>query len=115
VKLRDLNVENLPKSIGEHMKLFGGKLRYTELTWRNLYMDPIFASFIARLFQDSFRTGVSKQNFRLTTDKKKLTLIKIMDKFIGRQTWEETLKGGRFDIFNSSSFSSNLLVQLNRT
>jgi hypothetical protein len=76
----------LPKIVADHMEKYGGKLGYTQLTWRNIYNDPIFASFIARLFQDSFRTGVSKQNFQLTTDRSLLTLVKVIDRYVGRNT-----------------------------
>jgi hypothetical protein len=40
----------------------------TKVTWRNLYQDPAFATFIARLFQNSFSSNVVKQNFKLTHD-----------------------------------------------
>jgi len=79
-------VDVLPKIVADHIGKFGGKLGYTQLTWRNIYNDPIFASFIARLFQDSFRTGVSKQSFQLTTDKTLLTLVKVIDRYVGRNT-----------------------------
>jgi hypothetical protein len=73
-------------------------------------MDPVFATFIAKLFQNSFRGGVIKQNFRLTTDRKKLTLVKLIDRFVGRNKFD-TL-GLRFDIFNSSSFCANLFTNI---
>jgi hypothetical protein len=95
----------------DHMAQYGGKLGYTQVTWRNLYMDPIFATFIARLFQDSFRSGIVKQDFRLTSDRSKLNLIKIIDRFVGRGKFNELLLDGRLDIFNSSSFCSNLLTR----
>jgi hypothetical protein len=112
LKLSDLDVEELPKVVVDNMRKYGGKFAFTQLTWRNLYMDPIFATFIARLFQDSFRSGVSKQSFRLTTDRKSLTLVKIIDSYAGRNRWVDVLNGGRFDIFNSSSFCSNLFIKL---
>jgi hypothetical protein len=115
LKINELNIEALPKIVVDHMNNHGGKLGYTQLTWRNIYNDPIFASFIARLFQDSFRTGVSKQNFQLTTNKKLLTLVKIIDRYIGRNAWQVSLQGERFDIFNASSFCSNLLIRLAQT
>ncbi|HYT43846.1 MAG TPA: hypothetical protein VEP90_16015 [Methylomirabilota bacterium] len=78
-------------------------------------MDPVFATFIARLFQDSFNSGIAKQNFKLTTDKTALTLIKLIDRYIGRKAMASLLKGNKFDIFNSSSFCANLLVRIAET
>jgi hypothetical protein len=115
LKLEDINVDELPKLVVEHMKSHGGKMAFTQVTWRNLYMDPIFATFVARLFQDSFRSGIVKQDFRLTTDKTLLTLVKILDKYVGRNSWPKILDGEGLNIFNSSSICSSLLIALAKT
>ncbi|HYT41478.1 MAG TPA: hypothetical protein VEP90_03980 [Methylomirabilota bacterium] len=76
-------------------------------------MDPVFATLIAKLFQNSFRNNVTKQNFKLTKDRNQLSLLALIDKFVGRNKFQEELgEEGRLDIFNASSFCSNLLVRL---
>jgi len=54
-------------------------------------MDPIFATFVARMFQDTFRSGVVKQSFRLTHDREKLNLVKVIDRYVGRQDFQSSL------------------------
>jgi hypothetical protein len=108
--LKDLDETKIPVYVKRHIETYGGKFGYTEVTWRNLYKDPVFATFIAKLFQNSFRSGVIKQNFRLTTDRTKLTLVKIIDRFIGRNKFDSV--GVKFDIFNSSSYCSNLFYHI---
>jgi hypothetical protein len=110
-----LKIKELPKIVVDHMEQYGGKLGFTQVTWRNLYNDPVFATFIARLYQDSFRTGIVPQSFRLTTDRSLITLVKLIDRYIGRNKFSEILSGDSFDIFNSSSFCSNLLSQLSNS
>jgi hypothetical protein len=115
LELKDLDIDTLPKNVVDSMKLKGGKMGFSQVNWRNLYMDPIFATFIARLFQDSFRSGITKQSFKLTTDKTLLTLVKALDTYVGRNKWVTLLEGERFNIFNSSTICSNLLIQLAST
>jgi hypothetical protein len=74
-------------------------------------MDPVFGTFIAKLFQDSFRSNVVKQNFRLTFDRKLLTLVQLIYRHVGAQTFAEVC-GSRLNIFNSSSFCASLLQNL---
>jgi hypothetical protein len=106
----NLDISNVPYGIKSVISNYTPKLGYTKITWRNLYMDPVFATFIAKLFQDSFRGNVMKQNFRLTQDHTKLNLVKIINRFIGFQSIEQLLDGGRLDVFNSSSFCAHLLT-----
>jgi hypothetical protein len=77
-------------------------------------MDPVFATFIARLFQNSFESNVVKQNFKLTHDPKKRNLLKLIYKYIGKQALDEILDEG-LNVFNSSSICSNLLNRLMET
>jgi hypothetical protein len=74
-------------------------------------MDPVFGTFIAKLFQDSFRTNVVKQNFRLTFDRKLITLVQLVYRHVGIGAFSEVV-GSRFNVFNSSSFCANLLENL---
>jgi hypothetical protein len=41
--------------------------------------------------------------------------VKVIDRYVGRNTWQEEVNGEKFDIFNASSFCSNLLIQLARS
>jgi predicted CopG family antitoxin len=75
-------------------------------------MDPVYATFIARLFQNSFRSDVVKQNFKLTHDHKKRNLIRLLKRYIGMQSLEEVIELQGLNIFNSSSICSNLVVEL---
>jgi hypothetical protein len=100
----------IPKVVSDYLMEHGGKMAYTYVTWRNLVNDPIFATFIARLFQDTFQSDVKKQNFRLDKDRSLNTLMTLIDRYIGRYRFNE-LQGG-IDIFNASSFCANLLTTL---
>jgi hypothetical protein len=115
LKSKDIDNLKLPKVVIEHYEKHGGSFKYTEVNWRNLHKDPVFATLIARLFQDSFKSGIIKQNFKLTTDKTSVTLVKLIDRYIGRKSLTELLKGETLNIFNSSSFCANLLVRLAET
>lgn len=75
-------------------------------------MDPVFSTFVAKLFQDSFRNNVVKQDFRLKFDRSADTLVGLMYKFVGREGLNKVMYGSRFNVFNSSSFSANLLSKL---
>ncbi len=76
-------------------------------------MDPVFATFIAKLFQNTFRNNIVKQNFKLTYNHDQNTLLKLVYKHIGIQTFSQILgENNRLDVFNSSSFMSNLLAHL---
>jgi hypothetical protein len=110
--LGDADIKDIPEYVARHIKAHGGKVGYTEVNWRNLYMDPAFATFIAKLFQNSFRSGVVKQDFRLTTDGETLNLVKMIDKYVGRRSFETAYNNGKFNIFNSSSWCSNLFSAL---
>jgi hypothetical protein len=109
---KELDNLQVPEDVANIIKEKDSKWVFTFVNWRNLYMDPAFATFIARLFQNTFRSGVVKQNFRLTTEKDNITLVKILDKFVGRNRWMEMEGVERFDTFNSSSFCANLLIKL---
>ncbi|HYT42272.1 MAG TPA: hypothetical protein VEP90_07990 [Methylomirabilota bacterium] len=75
-------------------------------------MDPAFSTFIARLFQNSLRSGIVKQNFRLTTNKDELTLVEILQRNIRRADISNLLNGERLNIHNSSSFLANMLIKM---
>jgi hypothetical protein len=110
--LEESNIENMPSSVVDHIKKYSSSLGYSRLTWRNLYMDPVFATFIARLYQDSFRSNMVKQNFRLTYDRTITTLVQLVYRYVGKAKFDSLLNDGKFDIFNSSSFCANLLLSL---
>jgi hypothetical protein len=112
LKKEDLKEVKLPKVIKDHYSENGGAFGLTYLTWRELFMDPAFATLIARLFQNSFRNGRVKQDFRLTPDRTSDNLVRIVDRYIGRRRFNELLKEGTLNIFNSSSLCANLLVKL---
>jgi hypothetical protein len=112
--IKDLGSKNLPSEISQHLVNFGGRLGCSSITWRSLYKDPVFATFISKLFQNSFRDNVVKQDFRLTYDRSLDTLIGLVYKHIGTKKLGQVLKGGRLDVFNSSSFALNLLLHLIR-
>jgi hypothetical protein len=99
----------IPKMIADYLEKHGGRIGYTEVNWRNLYMDPAFATFIARLFQNTFRSNVVKQNFRLDKDRSVVSMMTLIDRYIGRYNFNE-LQGG-LNIFNATSFCSNLLMK----
>src|SRR5258705_9974525 len=75
-------------------------------------MDPAFSTFIDRLFQNSLRSGIVKQNFRLTTNKDELTLVEILQRNIRRADISNLLNGERLNIHNSSSFLANMLIKM---
>jgi hypothetical protein len=109
----EAGINQVTKDIANHMEKNRTWLGYTQVTWRQLYMDPIFATFIARLFQNSFKTNVVKQNFSLTHKSKyDQNLLKLIFKFVGKQAVNEILDEGGLNIFNSSSVCSNLLNSL---
>ncbi len=91
VAIGDIDLSSVPKIVADHLKSYSGNIGYTKVTWRNLYMDPIFATFVARMFQDTFRSGVVKQSFRLTHDREKLNLVKVIDRYVGRQDFQSSL------------------------
>ncbi len=108
----EAGIKEISDEIAKHM---AGNLTwfgYTQVTWRQLYMDPIFATFIARLFQNSFKSNVVKQNFKLTHDSNKNNMLKLIYKFIGKQSLNKVLDDGGMNVFNSSSICSNLLNNL---
>jgi hypothetical protein len=74
-------------------------------------MDPVFATFVARLFNDTFRNNVVKADFRLTHDKSKNNIIKIIHRHIGLGAFNDILSDSRLDIFNATSFCSNYLLE----
>jgi hypothetical protein len=115
LKAEEASQVKLPEVVVDHLKQYGGTIAYSVLNWRNLYMDPAFATLIARLFQNSLRSGVIKQNFKLTTDKSCLNLVRIIDRYIGRKQFQEMLQGDSINIFNSSTFCANLLINLANT
>jgi hypothetical protein len=78
-------------------------------------MDPVFATFIAKLFQNSFRSNVVKQDFRLTYDNTLDTIVGLIYKHVGQKNINGILNGGRMDVFNSSSIALNLLLKLLKT
>jgi hypothetical protein len=89
-----------------------GVARYSRVTWHNLYMDPVFATFIAKLYQNSFRSNVIKQDFRLLHDREVDTLLGLFYKTIGISRMSQLPGCVRLDVFNSSSFMCNLLLRL---
>jgi hypothetical protein len=110
--LDSIGVENIPAELFEHLEKFSGRVGCSQITWRSLYMDPVFSTFIARLFQDSFRSGVVRQDFRLTFDREVDTLLGLIYRFVGTKKINESLRGVRLDVFNSSSIACNLLLRL---
>lgn len=75
-------------------------------------MDPVFASFVAKLFQNSFRSNVVKQDFRLNFDRSLDTMVGLIYRHIGIQSLSKVLNGERLNTFNSSSIAANLLLKL---
>jgi hypothetical protein len=110
--IEDLDLEMLPKEVKEFLQEKKGTFGYTQVNWRNLVMDPAFATFIARLFQNSFSSEVVKQNFRLTHDFKKDNLIKLIRRHVGKQQLDDIIDFQGLTVFNATSICSNLLLSL---
>jgi hypothetical protein len=108
----EAGIKEISPEIAKHMNKYQTWLGYTQVTWRHLYMDPMFATFIARLFQNSFESNIVKQNFKLTHNSDKQNLLKLVYKFVGKQALDVVLDEGGLNVFNSSSVFSNLLKNL---
>jgi hypothetical protein len=113
--MKEADLEQLPDDVKEIIKNKTGKLGYTKVNWRNLFMDPAFATFIARLFQNSFKSEVVKQNFKLTQDHKKDNLVKLINRHIGKSELIEILGQQGLNTFNSTSICSSLLMKLSES
>jgi hypothetical protein len=109
--LEELDINLLPSDVAKLIKDKSSRFGYTKVNWRNLYMDPAFATFIARLFQNSFSSDVVKQNFKLEHDHEKENIVRLIKRYLGKQRLNEILENG-LTIFNATSLSSNLLLHI---
>jgi hypothetical protein len=75
-------------------------------------MDPAFATFIARLFQNSFNSDVVRQNFRLIHDHEKQNMVRLLNRFIGKKQLRDIIGPSGLNVFNATSICSSLLLQL---
>jgi hypothetical protein len=114
ITLQDTEIESLPADIIKHLKEKTGWFGTTKINWRNLYMDPAFATFIARLFQNSFSIPANKQNFKLEHDHEKENIIKLLHRYIGKQDLRNIVDIQGLNVFNATSICSSLLVKLSK-
>jgi hypothetical protein len=110
--MNDKDLRVLPKDLRKLVEDKVGFFGYTHVNWRNLYMDPLFATFIARLFQNSFDSGVIKQDFKLTSDHEKENLVRLLIRYIGRDQLGKIIGDSGLNIFNATSICSSLLLKL---
>jgi hypothetical protein len=77
-------------------------------------MDPAFATFIARLFQNSFSSEVVKQNFKLAHDHKKENLVRLINRLVGKKAMSEFMDSKGMNVFNATSMCSSLMLKLSK-
>jgi hypothetical protein len=111
--INEIDISKFPLDLVALIKSGKGALGYTQVNYHNLWRDPAFATFIARMFQDSLRSGIIKQNFRLTQNKEVITLMTVINRYVGRQGLNELMgDNNRLDIFNSTSFTAHMLQKM---
>lgn len=116
VELDDVDDSILSEPVKEFLKAYKLEVGFTQLSWRNLKGNKLFATLVARLFANSFSTDNIKQNFKMSHDPRKKTLMKEIYRRYGKQFFTKIFEfdegTNSISVFNSTSIASHLGVRL---
>lgn len=102
----------LPRETREWFEKYKSTGAVARLNWRVLHNDPLFATFVAKLFNNSFSKLQTKQDFKLSWKRGRLSIMKLLHRRFGKASFSAPLGGEGLSVFNSTSVCGNLGVRL---